>query len=275
MAKIFISSDQHLDINRLDVDQILAMQANYLQEQKAAAYIIAGDSFNYFEKTLSFAERLQVLVGSGIKIKFLAGNHEMGHGVTFDELESEVSSLYLHNKRFQIGDTVVLGNNGWYDYSLARGSQKQQVQQFKQGFYYDQLIEQPLSDPERTDLSLMQLKKALDATTSQQRVIVVQHFVPNALGLQYPVASPRWQMVNGVMGSKRYAELYAQYPQIEAVVSGHVHRNQSAQQIQQIKYQNVSVGYYRGKRMEWVDPEFSTSWQKKLFKSVDNLQGDL
>ena len=47
--KIAISSDNHLDVNRQDPDEIVSLQANYLNKQNVEYYLFAGDMFNDFQ----------------------------------------------------------------------------------------------------------------------------------------------------------------------------------------------------------------------------------
>lgn len=267
MSRIAISSDNHLDVNRLERQRVLNQQAEYLINHKIDVYIMAGDWHNYFEKTLRFAEDLQNIVGPSILIRFLAGNHEMGHGVSFDELEQDLSPLYFHNKSLKLDDLTLIGNNGWYDYSFAQGPQKEQAEQFKNGFYYDGLIKQPMSDFERTTFSINQIKSHLKSIEDEEKILMVQHFAPHNLDLIYPAAFPKWQMINGVMGSKRYINLYQNDPRIKQVVYGHAHLNVPTREIKTTEYYNVSVGYRRSKANEWTEKTFFENWAKKLFQN--------
>lgn len=40
IMKIAISSDNHLDVNRQDPDEIVSLQANYLNEQNVEYYLL-------------------------------------------------------------------------------------------------------------------------------------------------------------------------------------------------------------------------------------------
>lgn len=44
--KIVVSSDNHLDVNRISPAEALAFQAQYLNQIKADYYLFAGDMFN-------------------------------------------------------------------------------------------------------------------------------------------------------------------------------------------------------------------------------------
>lgn len=102
--KIAISSDNHLDVNRQDPDEIVSLQANYLNKQNVEYYLFAGDMFNDFQKTKNYLEKLNTLITG--KAYFIAGNHDMLKNITFEELESNnISDFYLHNTYIDIPNT--------------------------------------------------------------------------------------------------------------------------------------------------------------------------
>ena len=49
--KIVVSSDNHLDVNRISPAEALAFQAQYLNQIKADYYLCAGDMFNQLPLT--------------------------------------------------------------------------------------------------------------------------------------------------------------------------------------------------------------------------------
>lgn len=49
--KIAISSDNHLDVNQVNVDQALAFQTKWLIDHHVDYYFYAGDLFNNFQET--------------------------------------------------------------------------------------------------------------------------------------------------------------------------------------------------------------------------------
>ncbi|MDR3190991.1 MAG: metallophosphoesterase [Lactobacillaceae bacterium] len=266
MTRLAVSSDNHFDINKQALDAVIDAQAQFLVTQAIDVYLIVGDLFNSFAKSLAFVERLQTAVGPAMQIRFVAGNHDMGRDVSFDELESDINDAYLHNKRLALNDTwELIANNGWYDYSFAQGPQAAESETFKHGMYFDRVIKQPMSDRERTELSLQQFKAHLDAATAMgKQIITAQHFAPIKDDLFYPAHDTRWQMVNGVMGSKKYGELFAQYPNLQTNFYGHVHITVPPREINGVTYLNPSVGYNRRRLQEWTADTFIASWQNKL-----------
>lgn len=122
MIKVAISVDNHFDVNHVDGFEMLKYQADYLVENGYQIYVNAGDTYNDFTKTLAYYRALQQEVGQQVMVRFLAGNHDMVKGATYDEIQSDVDPLYLHEKVLPIPSTnaVIIGNNGWYDYSLGQ-----------------------------------------------------------------------------------------------------------------------------------------------------------
>lgn len=57
--KIAISSDNHLDVNKVNINDALNFQARWLNANHLDYYLYAGDLFNNFLKTRSYFEHLQ------------------------------------------------------------------------------------------------------------------------------------------------------------------------------------------------------------------------
>ena len=111
--KVAFSSDNHFDLNKLDVQRMMHIQALYLLNHAVDIYVIAGDLFNDFNQSLKFARDMQEALGDKMLIRFIAGNHDMGYGVTYEELESDIDPLYFHNKFIDLTPEVrLIGNNG-------------------------------------------------------------------------------------------------------------------------------------------------------------------
>jgi putative phosphoesterase len=266
MHKIAVTSDNHFDVNKQDPDEMLREQAAYLREQQVDTYLIAGDLFNNFNKTQAFVTKLQLALPE-VTVRFIAGNHDMGREVTYEELESDVDPLYLHKKWLDIPGTNwrVVGNNGWYDYLFARNVKLEEVASFKRGLYYDRVIDAPISDKERMDRVLTQTKADLDRAVSDKKdVIFITHFAPIDDELIYPAADNRWNIVNGVLGSPRMGELLESYENVKHVYYGHIHVTVPPREKNGVIYENPSVGYNRRRLMEWTADNFLDAWRNKL-----------
>ena len=61
MVKVAMVSDLHFDINKVDPEQALVDQSQWLKTNQIGVYLIAGDLFNHFDRSLSFAERLSLI----------------------------------------------------------------------------------------------------------------------------------------------------------------------------------------------------------------------
>ncbi|MFL4499712.1 metallophosphoesterase [Weissella sp. MSCH1] len=271
MVKIAVTSDNHLDINKQEPAEILAKQTQKILEMNVNYYLIAGDLFNDFKKSMAYVSDLQENLGDQTKVLFIAGNHDMGRGTDFAELESPVNDFYLHNKYVDIPGTDwrIIGHNGWYDYLFARGIDPADVAAFRRGFYYDRIIEQPMTDPERMDLGLAQMKVLLDdAQAAGKQVIFMTHFAPIGDELIFPIGDRRWATVNGVLGSPRTGELLESYDNVRHVFYGHIHVTVPPREKNGVIYYNPSVGYNRRRLQEWTADNFFDAWQNKVQEIV-------
>lgn len=52
--KIAISSDNHLDVNKVNISDALEFQAHWLNTNHLDYYLYAGDLFNDFSKTKAY-----------------------------------------------------------------------------------------------------------------------------------------------------------------------------------------------------------------------------
>lgn len=265
MVKVAFSSDNHLDINRLDVSAVIAHQAAYLLRHEIAVYVIAGDTFNHFDKTHQYVQDLQNAVGDAVAIRFLLGNHDMV-GLSYEAIESDLGPLYLHNKSLPLTDNVVLiGNNGWYDYGfVGQDYTREQILGLKQ-LWYDRRLDQPISDEDRLARNLAQIKQQLTTIQArQQRAVVATHFVPRQdFIVRQPHRNPRLDMVNAFLGSPKVGVLLDRMP-VQATLSGHLHIRQKVLQSEQNMYYNIAVGYSKKHVHEWQTTDFFTEWENQL-----------
>lgn len=267
MVKVALSSDQHLDINQVPVETMISQQAAWLLQQQVGIYLVAGDLFNHFDRSLAFMQQLQAAVPT-IQVRFIAGNHDMVNGVTFDELEQPLDSTYLHNQFFDVPGTDwrIIGNNGWYDYTFADVLDKDVAafEQWKRAYWLDSAIQQPMTDPERTDLVLEQVTAQLKrAQVDQKRVFFMTHFVPQSTYLRITDDNRFWNMANAMMGSQRLGNLLTQF-KVDQVLFGHMHLRTQPRLIDGTTYYNQAVGYGTKRRHEWQSDSFLTEWQHQL-----------
>ncbi|AEV94601.1 metallophosphoesterase [Pediococcus claussenii] len=265
--KIAITSDNHFDVNKLDPSQMMLEQAGYLKEQHIDIYLIIGDLFNDFTKTLNYVHDLQNLLNKTTTVYFIAGNHDMLNGVSYEELENLKDSAYLHNRFIDVPGTDwrIVGNNGWYDYSLASNMPEKTADDFlkwKRSFWIDAKIKQPMNDIERMDIVLQQTKEQFEKA-KDKKVVYITHFVPNEHFIRFTDDNRFWNMANGVMGSKRLGNLIAEY-QTEYVGFGHMHRHFKDFKSDGTLFFNTAVGYHLKRINEWTFGDFITEWKSRL-----------
>ncbi|WP_407894144.1 metallophosphoesterase [Lacticaseibacillus sp. N501-2] len=261
--KIAVSVDNHLDVNKLPINEVVARQAAYLTAQHAAGYFNAGDTFNDFTKSVAFFQNLQAHVA--FPVRWLAGNHDLVNGASYELAQSHADALYFHEQSLKLNHTVIIGNNGWYDYSLAPTDLHKtdaEFAQWKRAYWIDGAIPQPVSDRERMQRVLTTTAQALDKAKGQA-VIYLTHFVPQPAFMVYAPKHPHWQMATALMGSKHLGALL-EARGVDAVVFGHFHKRDVPQTIAHTTYYHQPMGYGLHRLNEWDGSDWFEEWRKTL-----------
>ncbi|WP_268912745.1 metallophosphoesterase [Lentilactobacillus sp. SPB1-3] len=269
MVKIAVTSDNHFDLNNVDVNDIIDQQHQMLSELGIQYYLIAGDLFNDFQLSVKYVQQLQETMPE-IKVLFVAGNHDMVKNVSYEQLEQGEWPGYLNNRYIDVPDSDVriIGLNGWYDYSFATNEDKtsQQFLTWKNTYWIDRLITQPMTDEKREDIVLQQLQRQLElAKDNKKKVVLMTHFVPNVKFIRYSDDFRFWNMANAMLGSTRVGQLIDKY-KVPAVVFGHIHNRLEPVKYGATTYYNGAVGYHRKRHNEWQSDDFITEWQMQLKK---------
>ncbi|WP_461226559.1 metallophosphoesterase [Lacticaseibacillus suihuaensis] len=264
--KLAFSVDNHIDVNKLDPAAVAARQAAYLSQQRVGVYVNAGDTFNDFRRSQVFFHHLAALAPQ-TQVRFLAGNHDLVNGISYQAAQGPADPLYLHERVMAIPgtNTVIVGNNGWYDYSLAPGDLRQTAAQFarwKKAYWIDGAIDQPVSDAQRMNRVLATTAAALDAV-GRRRVIYATHFVPTPLLMMYAPDHPRWQMATAVMGSARLGALL-ESRRVADVVFGHLHRRDAPLTVGATTYWHRPMGYGIKRLHEWQGSDWFAEWRDTL-----------
>ena len=121
--KTAILSDIHVDINR---DYPVAEEfARFLKENHVHLAIVAGDVSERQQETLDTLNRIEQ--ESGTKVLFVPGNHDLwGPEGDPDQVEA-IYDRYCQDEHclcgrdYVAGNTVFIGDVGWYDYSFGSG----------------------------------------------------------------------------------------------------------------------------------------------------------
>ncbi|MFB9768520.1 metallophosphoesterase [Lactiplantibacillus modestisalitolerans] len=268
MVRLALSSDNHFDVNRVNVRDVMRAQAAYLAQRGVEWYLIAGDLFNDFQRSEQFVVDLQALLGPQTQVRWIAGNHDMVSGISFDELEKGQFAGYLHNRFVDIPGTDwrIIGNNGWYDYQFATeipNTTPASFLQWKRAYWIDRAIQQPLSDPERAELVLTQVRsQLLAAQRAHKRVLLMTHFVPRADYLRWSTDNRFWNMANALMGTPRLGRLLEQFD-VAHVLFGHLHAQPQVHQFNGTTYYDQAVGYGLKRINEWQAANFMDQWYQR------------
>lgn len=266
MRKIAVISDLHLDLNQINVEQAIAVQVAYLRRHHYQDYLIAGDLFNDFALTQQFVAALAAELAPDCRVFFIAGNHDMAQHVTYAQLNQLDNPHYVHRRLVVLPETdyVLIGNNGWYDYSFMDYQPQVNMTQWKKTFWFDQRLQQPQTDPERFQQELLITHRLLEqARQMHKKVLFMTHFVPRREFIPYGLPA-RLQPMLGVLGAWHLGALLAAY-NVPYVVFGHLHRKMQPVQIQTTRYYSCPLGYHRQRRNEWrFGTDFTTEWQQTL-----------
>lgn len=265
-----MSTDNHLDVNRLDVDRVLAYQSAWLTNHHIDYYFFGGDLFNNFQKTADYIAELDRKTPL-TAVFYVAGNHDMLGADSEEQIETFCSNQYVHNQHIDLPGTNwrVIANNGWYDYSFsAYINQAEKVARWKNIFWLDSAIPQDESDQAKMDRVLTQTREQLaEAVRLNKKVLYLTHFAPRheLLGPKpVEVNNPRreriYQMINAMMGSDHLGNLLEQCPSVKAVFYGHLHRVHHFVRRHGLVYLHQAVGVKNKRHNEWQQPTFAQQW---------------
>lgn len=264
--RIALSSDNHLDINQVEASVAVAAQASFLRSEGVDWYVNAGDTYNRFDKTLTYYHALQDELGQDCQVRFVAGNHDVLAGADYQTIETLADPLYLHGKRETLPGTnmVLVGDNGWYDYSFApKTLTPAKLMSWKRAYWLDAQADQPVTDAERMAAVLARVRKHLQEC-ADKRILLVTHFVPDKHFLNPKLlADPVAGRIAAFLGSQALGDLLATHGGVTTYF-GHLHHRDAPAVWQGVQYYHRPLGYGTDRRREWTQPDFSTEWQQTL-----------
>ena len=231
--KTAILSDIHVDINR---DYPVAEEfARFLKENNVHLAIVAGDVSERQQETLDTLNRIEQ--ESGTKVLFVPGNHDLwGPEGDPDQVEA-IYDRYCQDEHclcgrdYVAGDTVFIGDVGWYDYSF--GSGRYSFEEFERmslagRTWQDRLRNAWTRDNVGRNQWMLSRLEARMAAYPEKRQVLVTHMLP-IKDFTVPKEMANWAYFNAFLGSRKLGELYRRYP-VTAGVCGHVHYRRSLDQ---------------------------------------------
>lgn len=258
--KVLFLSDIHIDVNQQYVKQpLLPHLIDYLNEVKPDLWIFSGDLTGDAAYTLELLETIEK--STGVVIKFVPGNHDI-----WTDKESSWDAYHLLKNHhtslidapFELGDYVVLGDLGWYDYSFKPTFiNETEMPKYKANLWNDaHYAKWGVSD----QAFYTQMHEKFDAMLqkySNRKVIFVNHFLPYTDFLVFK-QELSWNIANAFMGSSHLGGLLDAYDNVEYVVFGHTHKR-----FGHIEFGNKAVicnplGYAG----EWQTTSFDTELRK-------------
>jgi len=227
--RLGILSDIHVDINLEAGKPVMEGLKAAITSKNIDKMIIAGDMASDYQLTLARLHELED--DTGVECLFVPGNHDIwneNHADinawdAYERLTAHSGNL-VNGPRSLIGDWVVVGDLGWYDYSF--GSPEFSIEEFDRMKIDDRLWQDKIKAiwdrPAREMHGYFydKLEKQLQAHRGRN-IILVLHVLP----LKYfavPNPDRQWSYLNAFLGSAQYGELALQCD-VRYVICGHVH----------------------------------------------------
>ncbi|MFV0560688.1 MAG: metallophosphoesterase [Enterococcus sp.] len=243
MKKLAIISDLHADINQF-IEAEQRILADVLYEQSVTHLHFAGDTANTVERCLEVIEFFDHL---GFQVTYNFGNHELADVHGEEAMNHFPEQHFLNEKYIQMNEgAVLLGLNGWYDYSFGEEKDFRKVEHTKNVYWYDRYIKRDASDPVIMERIIDCTQQLLDELEHRDyQVTIATHFVPKQEFIVYQKPPyERWNTLNAFLGSEKLGELIDSYTNVDHVVFGHTHRRFEEKRIHQTAYNCRPFGYY-------------------------------
>lgn len=266
--KFDIVSDLHVEFNKRwdelpEYDGVSSIYPWHLEKQ-SDILIIAGDCSNDPFRTLGVIEEAQRFYD---RVVFTDGNHEHYTGRKHKKKKNR-GNVTDHCNLFRLydmdnpkvtyldgtnwvdtGDGIIIGANGWYDWTAhAWTTREQQHQAWKDDSNDSRMIEfAPNGYPDKLARHHAELlrQRVLEAQgeTGLNEIVIVTHTIPNRVGLISD--GTRWGHLNGsymnsIMESVWMAD---ETDLIKAWCFGHTH-NHCDSVVNGIRFVNNARGYY-------------------------------
>jgi putative phosphoesterase len=263
--KLLYLSDLHLDINSHIKNEILLPKLiSFLNKKEYDRLLIGGDISASPTKTADILHT--VFENTKKPISFIPGNHDI-YVLPHEEHTSWDSyDLLKENKHslidnpVEIGDYVLIGDLGWYDYSFGPSSYSEfQFASQKSRHNKDSKFARfGMKDPDILEMMIGKFKDLLDQY-QDKKIILLNHFIPFKEYISY-TSEDSWNFSNAYMGSSKLGDMFLQYENIEYVLFGHTHFRHGVKELYNKKIICNPLGYVG----EWsnIDNELEEELEK-------------
>ena len=225
--KIAVLSDIHLDMNSAFVgEDLLPILIESLREKKVNLIIVAGDISDHVSTTIDILNTIEKELE--IKVLFIPGNHDIwvkDNEKSWDSYRDfACHSSSLLGIPFELPNNyVIIGEMGWFDYSLAKEDTSiDEILTIVKEWGDQKYTDWDLDHLAMMDNMLNSVEQQLDMHRDK-KVIFVTHFVPYKDFTSKSNEYMNWDVYNAFMGSEKLGELINQYDNVKYVIFGHTH----------------------------------------------------
>lgn len=232
--RTLVISDIHTDINKAYpvVEELTA----YARRQQAECILIAGDICENIYTVMETVKRLKKEAKA--EVYYVPGNHDMWHTEQIKLGTDEIYKLFsqdencLCGKQVRVGNHIVIGDIGWYDYSFGdKEFTKEDFDRMEhdgrvwQDRFYNDWTKDNIG---KTRWFLERLEERFKAALQEAdgreplSIAVVTHMLPHKAYTVPTKERPMWKYFNAFLGSGELGALYRKYP-VEYAICGHVH----------------------------------------------------
>ncbi len=185
--KFDFATDCHLDLWQSGVDGL--DWASYRNEG-SDVLVVTGDHSNYFSETLQSLASAKEIYDV---VYYVDGNHDWygflmgfsaGYPVMTEEL-AKIGVIHLNATSSQMGDTLFIGANAWYDF-LLNGTPKRSKDVWLMGSNDPHMIwdlnpgVEPIDMANKQAAAVIQLVRDAQLDSSVKKIVIMTHTSPRA-----------------------------------------------------------------------------------------------
>lgn len=266
----YFASDLHVDHSEASALATQRLAGQLSNASRHDVLILCGD---YGNTDQAVSKCLAVFAAFPGRKFALPGNHDIWIVDDDDERSSyeryqdvrdlcvEHGFTWLDGQAVDVDGIGLVGAMGWYDESfrdpsidIAERFYEDKCDPYSGRVVWNDAIyaRWGMTDAAVSDWQLGLLAQALDRVRGLKRVVVATHHLPTQKLLIHPRALvPRqWRFLNAFLGSERLGQLIQRHPNVELVVSGHVHLRR-AERLGRTAYVTVGSDHHEHDIISW------------------------